>query len=314
MLDEVVADRVHLVGGKASNLARLAQWGFPVPPGIVISSAAYDQFLDAGLRGRLEAALAQLSEAQESNVRPVELQTAFIGAGLPGWFEEQLFAAHRSLQRATGEPHLPLAVRSSATGEDQQAASFAGQYDSYLNVTGDQALVDCVKRCWASLWNPRAVHYRKTIGSDDRQSSMAVVVQQLIAATAAGVLFTANPVSGNEHEIVIESAWGLGEGVVSGAIQPDMYILDRPSGSIKSRRISRKDIRFVPATGQGVVAESVERELREFPSLSDRQVARLAQVAGKIEDRLGTPSDIEWCFDGDRLFVLQSRPITGLNR
>jgi rifampicin phosphotransferase len=258
-----------IAGGKGANLGGLIAAGFPVPDGFVLTTEAY-----------VHAANAARIDPGEPEVAARRLRST----GVPKAIAARALEGYRTLGAGA------VAVRSSATAEDQPGASFAGQQDTFLGVTGDEALLDAIRRCWASLWNERAVAYRRDQGIDDREVKLAVVVQRMVKAIAAGVLFTADPVIGRRGRAVIDAALGLGEAVVSGAVDPDHYVAD-------------------PVTG-----EIAERTLRgDEPVLDDAQVRELAATGLRIERHFGSPQDIEFAFDGDRrLWIVQSRPITTL--
>ena len=205
-----------------------------------------------------------------------------------------------------------MAVRSSATAEDLPGASFAGQQDTYLNVVGAESVLDAVRRCWASLWTDRAVSYRATNGIDPRGVRLAVVVQRMVEASVAGVLFTANPVTGKRRQAVIDASPGLGEAVVSGMVNPDHFVANTATGEIVERRLGDKRVAIVAGSGGGT--ERVELAADEHgASLSDDQILALAKLGGRVEEHYGTPQDTEWAIDGDgALWLLQARPITTL--
>jgi rifampicin phosphotransferase len=202
--------------------------------------------------------------------------------------------------------------RSSATAEDLPDLSFAGQQETYLNVRGEAGVVAAVKRCWASLWTARAIGYRARQGIGPQEVSLAVVVQELVPADAAGILFTANPLTGARDELMINAAWGLGEAIVSGQVTPDTLVVDRASGRIIRQETSRKDVQTV-RTDQGTREEPVPAERRTQAVLSSTQAAELARIGNQIERLYGGPMDVEWTLQGDRFFVLQARPITALS-
>ena len=207
---------------------------------------------------------------------------------------------------------VPVAVRSSATAEDLPQASFAGQQDTYLNVVGAEAVVDAVRRCWASLWTERAVSYRATNGIDPRAVRLAVVVQRMVDAEVSGVMFTANPVTGKRRQTVIDASAGLGEAVVSGAVNPDHFVVDTASGEILERQPGDKRVAIVAVPGGGthqVEPAGGEDEL----SISDAQVRALAALGARVEAHYGAPQDTEWAIDGEGgIWLLQARPITTL--
>lgn len=265
---------LSLAGGKGANLARLVRAGFPVPDGFVITTAAYHAFLQSAGIGRAEA-------------DPAQLQTRITAAPIPENLSSQIVAAYDQL----GAP--AVAVRSSGTAEDLASASFAGQHDTFLDVSGAEALLAAVRACWASLWTPRAVAYRREHGwgngrdgnEHDRDLALAVVVQRMVPADTAGVAFTANPLTGDRAETVISAVRGLGERLVSGQGATDEWVVRRDQATC--RRMSED-------------------------ALDSERALMVAQMARRIADAFGTPQDIEWAFRGSDLFVLQARPMTAL--
>jgi len=297
-------------GGKGVNLCRMARAGFPVPPGFVITTAAYKRFVaENDLQGRILATLRQPADAASEQIRAL-----FVAAPVPADIAE----AARAAYAASGAPDLSVAVRSSATAEDLPGASFAGQQDTYLNVRGDEALLDAVRRCWASLWTERAIAYRARQGIAPESVSLAVVGQQMVFADAAGIMFTANPVSGARDEVVINAAWGLGEAIVSGLVTPDNVIAGKAGGRIKQQTIADKAV-MTARTPTGVEERPVKAERRRMPALSEAQVARLVELAVAIEAHYGEPQDIEWALtsgtspeESGEIQIVQARPITAL--
>ena len=208
--------------------------------------------------------------------------------------------------------HIPVAVRSSATAEDLAYASFAGQQDSYLNVVGDDAVVEAVRRCWASLWTERAISYRNANAIDHRDVALAVVVQRLVDATVAGVMFTANPVTGTRHETVIDASPGLGEAVVSGAVNPDHFVVDSRTRTVVARRLGDKRIAVRPRTGGGT-DHVPRRDGGAEACLDDAQLLELTDLGRDVQEHYGAPQDTEWALDADgRFWLTQARPITTL--
>lgn len=264
-LRDVRTDEIALVGGKAANLGRLVRMGLPVPPGFVVTTEAYRAVLTAAGRDR-------------ADLDPEALRRALVAAPIPSVIAGPVVAAYEAL----GAP--AVAVRSSGTAEDLAAASFAGQHDSFLDVTGPEAVLDAVRGCWASLWSPRAVDYRRRRGWDGRAVALAVVVQAMVPAEWAGVLFTADPVTGQRNRLVVEAVPGLGEALVSGARSGEHVVLDKASGRVLA--------------GASPLPEPVLHEL--------------ARLAGRIETAFGRPQDVEWAVAAGQCFVLQSRPMTAL--
>ena len=284
-------------------------------PGFCVSLRAYRQFVagtDVG--AAVERFLDDVGggDLRKMTARSAELQAAFALADMPQDIRLEIETAYQELRSVTGGRELAVAVRSSAAAEDTTEASFAGQHDSYLNIRGQTDLVEHVKRCWTSLWNAHAVHYRHTNGIDNRQSCMAVVVQRMVASVSAGVVFTANPVTGDRLEILVNSSWGLGESVVMGSVIPDTFVMDKTTGDIRSRNVSHKEVLVEPLEGSGTREIPVPPGQQGQPSLSDEQLSELHGLALAIENHYLAPQDIEWGFDGDQFYILQSRPITGL--
>ncbi|MFD5826868.1 PEP/pyruvate-binding domain-containing protein [Lentzea sp. NPDC060358] len=278
-----------VVGGKAANLGELTRAGFPVPQGFCVTTAAYRTVARAG----------ELANATPENDRRVLLETP-----VPQEVRDAITAGYRAL----GED-VPVAVRSSATAEDLPFASFAGQQDTVLNVVGEDAVVDAVRRCWASLWTDRAVSYRETNGIDHATTHLAVVVQRMVQSAVSGVMFTANPVTGKRDQIVVDASPGLGESVVSGAVNPDHFVVD--GGEIVEKRLGDKRVVIRSRPGGGT--ERVEAGENAQPCLTDGQVHALAVLGRKVARHHGTPQDIEWAIDAEGdLHLTQARPITTL--
>jgi pyruvate,water dikinase len=314
-LHEISHEQAPLVGGKGANLARLTQLGIPVPPGFCISMLGYQHFIvDTGLARALDRLLTGLdtSDLQQLSAKATDFQQLFLTTNLPSSIAEESIAAYQVLGIRTGVAEPQVAVRSSGTAEDMASASFAGQHDSYMNVRGKDNLADHLKRCWASLWNSHAIYYRHTNHIDHQQVSMAVVVQQMVHAASAGVMFTANPVTGDKSEIIINATWGLGESVVSGMVEPDTIILDKRSTAIKTQTIGLKESMIQPVQGFGTEVLEVPSYLRQQAVLNTEEVSELVRLALKIEEWYGAPQDIEWASDANGFFILQSRPVTGL--
>lgn len=310
-LDGEESTDVARVGGKAASLARLARAGFPVPPGFAVTVDAYRAFDHAnGLGdalGKLEAisgrpTMAQVREACEP------IRERLVAAPLPPAVSQAISDAFKGLQARTG-PEASFAVRSSGVSEDSAHASFAGLYESYLNLAGEEAVLDAVLKCYQCLWHPRAAHYRTVKGVGHAGEAMATVVMQTVRSLASGVAFTMNPVTGSRDEFVINASWGLGEAVVSGMVTPDHITTDR-EGTISHQEIARKSLRFVP-TEHGTEREDTPEALATAPSLTPDQVRRVAITAAEVEQEYGRPVDIEFAFDEQGMFyLLQARPIT----
>ncbi len=289
---------VSQAGGKGANLGALVRAGFPVPPGFVITTAAYDAFVAAHDLGGRIAELA--GRADEPAIREL-----FAAGTVPADIAAAVRAACAEL--GTG----PVAVRSSATAEDLEGASFAGQQDTFLNVRGPDAVLAAVVDCWASLWTARAMDYRGRQGIAPDAVSLAVVVQEMVEAESSGVLFTADPASGRRDRIAVSAAWGLGESVVGGLVGTDDHVVDRATGRVLSRRTADKTEMTVYA-GAGTEQRPVPPERRRAPVLDDAAVTELARLGARIEEHFGVPQDVEWARAGGVFHVVQSRPITAL--
>jgi phosphohistidine swiveling domain-containing protein len=298
------------VGGKGANLSQLVQAGFPVPAGFLVSTAAYRAFVqDNELQSQI-VALASSGAATDFEAASAAIRQLFERGSISSTVEIAIQQAYAALGPHEEAP-IPLAVRSSATAEDLPGASFAGQQETYLNVRGEQALLQAVQRCWSSLWTARTLAYRAGLGIDPATVSLAVVVQVLVQADASGVLFTANPLTGARDEIVIDAAWGLGEAIVSGLVTPDHLMADKATGTLKQVEVADKTVMTAP-TATGTEERPVEVDRRRAQVLDEAQVAQLVRLGGAIEAHYHTPQDIEWCLAGDEFWIVQSRPITTL--
>ena len=294
------------IGGKGQSLARLASAGLPVPNGFHVTTAAYNDFVARHhLEDSIEAQLATIKESADE----VPDDVASTIAALFTDHEIQPEIATGVLQAYHKLGSLTVAVRSSATAEDLPDASFAGQQESFLNVSGNDQLLDAVRRCWASLWTARAITYRRRHHIPADEVSLAVVVQLIVAADASGIVFTADPVTGDDTLIEINAAWGLGEAVVGGQVTPDTITVDRASGRIMLTLINVKTI-MTGLADDGTVTLPVPKDRQATPALTESQAARLADLAIMVEDLFKDPMDIEWCREGDQLYILQARPIT----
>jgi rifampicin phosphotransferase len=302
---------VAVAGGKAANLGELTQAGFPVPPGFCVTTQAYALVAE---EAGLEPLLAELVAARADDIMNLSAVAAAARATLLAAPMPQRVAA--AIRKAYGElvhdAAVPVAVRSSATAEDLPFASFAGQQETYLNIIGFDALLDAVRRCWASLWTDRAVSYRASLGIDPRAVRLAVAVELLVDAAVAGVLFTAHPLTGRRRQAVIDASPGLGEAVVSGAVNPDHFVVDTTTGEIVERRLGEKRLAVRATTGGGTQQVELTGGNTEV-CLSDEQLRTLAAVGAQVEAHYGSPQDIEWAIDAvGKLWLVQSRPITTL--
>ncbi len=309
-LGDVQRGDIATAGGKAVGLGGLIQAGLPVPPGFVLTTDAYSAFVTENKLGEAIQELAALpSDAAPEDYEHASalIGTLFTKGVMPSAVEAELKDAYQLL----GGGDTPVSVRSSATAEDLASASFAGQQETYLNVRGLEALSTAVINCWASLWTARAMSYRAREGVLPEQVRLAVVVQQMVEAQAAGVMFTANPANGRRDQTVISAAWGLGEAVVSGAVTTDDLTVDSTTGKVLTRQTADKELMTV-TTETGTSEQKVAEARRRAPVLDDAAAAELAGYGKRIADHFGAPQDIEWARADGQFFLLQSRPITAL--
>jgi phosphoenolpyruvate synthase/pyruvate phosphate dikinase len=279
---------VNRVGAKAANLSRLVA-SYRIPPGFCVTAAAYSQWAEC--TGSSHPALA----------------TQAIPAGL----YNALASAYRGLAKRCGVADPGVAVRSSAVDEDGATLSFAGQYETYLNVVGVDAVAEAVVRCWTSGRTARALAYRRGQGLSGKGMRLAVLIQQLVLVDAAAVVFSANPVTGSRDEVVINAGWGLGESIVRGTVTPDTYVIRKSDLAVVSRDIAEKR-RMTVLAPAGTHEVPVPRRQQRTPSIDDGQVVELARLGMALESAMGWPVDIECAYRGRALSLLQCRPITTL--
>ena len=304
-------DSLEVVGGKGRSLAKMTNAGFHVPGGFQVVTAAYRSFVATH---DLQAKIIELARPAVIDGRvsfeqaSIDIQKVFSDLALSQEISGEIADAYDAL------PNMPaVAVRSSANAEDLPGLSFAGQQETYLNVKGPDAVVAAVKNCWASLWTTQAISYRHQNGIDQDSVAMAVVVQIMVPSEVSGILFTANPSTGERDEIVINASFGLGEAVVSGQVTPDTYIVKKSTREVKETMIGPKEQKIVSDGEQGVRMEDVSDGERDQSSLSDEMLAELIDTVLQVEQLYaGLPQDIEWAFSGGKLHLLQSRPITNL--
>jgi pyruvate,water dikinase len=310
--DRLGRDDVSFAGGKGANLGELTAAGLPVPPGFVVGAPAYAAFCDdTGLRGRIATRLAGLDVDDTAALERAsrEVREEIEGEPIPTWLAERIKGAYEKLVGA--EREAPVAVRSSATAEDSESASFAGMNETLLNVCGGAALLDAVRACWSSLFGARTIYYRARRGFGQADMDIAVVVQRQVQSTRAGVMFTIDPASGDRDRLVIEGAFGLGEAVVSGSVSPDRYLVRKDGLQIDRREVRRKELAVVSLPGGGTETRELGEAEGSQPVLSDEEVRRVAELGVRIEAHYGSPQDTEWAFDREgEVWMLQSRPVT----
>jgi pyruvate,water dikinase len=310
--DRLSREDVSFAGGKGANLGELTAAGLPVPPGFVVGAPAYAAFCDAhGLRDRLEELLGEVDVDDSEALRDAaaEARSMVEHEPMPDDLRDEISHAYEELAKGRSDA---VAVRSSATAEDTESASFAGMNETYLNVRGADDVVESVRRCWASLFGARTVFYRAKRGFGQADMDIAVVVQRQIESTRAGVMFTNDPASGSADRLVIEGSFGLGESVVSGSVSPDRYVVKKDDLAILTRDVRPKElvIESVPG-GSGTVTRKARPEEMTAPVLSDDEVREVADLGRRIEQHYGAAQDTEWAFDPDgAVYMLQSRPVT----
>ena len=308
-LDNAAAT-LETVGGKGASLARLIRGGLPVPGGFHITTDAYRLFVKENkLQPGIRRALApiDLSSPQTLETASQEIHELFLAGEISPSLADAILDGYAQI--STDSP--AVAVRSSATAEDLPEASFAGQQETYLNVRGPEAVLEAVRKCWASLWTGRAIGYRMRQEIESEGVALAVVVQSMIPAEVAGIMFTANPLNGQRAEAVINAAWGLGEAIVGGQVTPDTFTVEKTSGAVINRELAPKRIQTAP-TDSGIETQPVPEHLQNIPALSDEQAAELTELGNQIEIIYGIPMDIEWTLTDGEFAIVQARPVTAL--
>lgn len=320
--DEIRKTDVGLVGGKGANLGEMTHFGLPVPGGFCVTSKAYEQFIEyADLKDTVKRVIGALDvENTEALLKASkEIQTAIKQGKIDPEIEREVKSAYREFCEKIHLHDAMVAVRSSATAEDLPDASFAGQQETYLHIAGEEALVEHIRMCWASLWTSRAIYYREKQNYDHFQVALCAVVQKMCNAAKAGVMFTANPVTSNRKELMINASYGLGEAVVSGSVSPDEYIVNKESREIVEKNIADKKVMCIYkkdtiGTEFVDVADHLGPEYVTKECLSEEEINTLVEMGLKIESLYGSEQDTEWAFDKDtkEFNFLQSRPITTL--
>ncbi|MEM3726213.1 MAG: phosphoenolpyruvate synthase [Candidatus Bathyarchaeia archaeon] len=312
---------VPIVGGKNANLGEMSSAGIPVPPGFAITAYSYKKFIEeTGIAAKIYEIIKENvtnpSDPAQYEIASKKIRQLIESTPMPREIADAIKSAYEELSKRVGAKDIYVAVRSSATAEDLADASFAGQQETYLNVKGVDELLEKTVKCWSSLFTPRAIFYRTEKGFAHEKVFISVGVQKMVNSKAAGVMFTLNPVTGDPNQIVIEGNYGLGESVVSGAVTPDDFVVDKRTMKIIEKKVSRKTVQYVrdPKTGKTVHLE-VPAEKQGQPCISDEEILKLAELAVRIEKHYGTAQDIEWAIDSDipfpnNIFIVQSRPET----
>ena len=306
-------------GGKSAALGELIAAELPVAPGFALSTTAFRAFVrEAGLDGKIAAELSRVSPGDVDSVVAAShaIGEAMRSAPMPDVVRDEIVAAYEALADEAGAREPPVAVRSSALGEDGEEATFAGQLESYLWVRGAEHVGTAVRDCWVSLFGPPAIAYRAHVGHDE--PAMGVAVQLMVDAEVSGVLFTCNPVSGDPSMVAVNASWGLGLAVVGGEVTPDDFLVSKVTGELVRERVHAKDVEYVPdAGGRGAVRLAVPEDRRAVPCLDRPALEALVEVGRRVEHAFGPHQDVEWAIARGRdlpdgLFVLQARPVTGL--
>ena len=310
---DVGREDLGLVGGKGANLGELTRAKIPVPPGFVVTADTYFRFIQVNaLEPLIKKELFGLDvhDSRQLNERAAKIRQRIIDAPMPRHMAEEIKDAYREL----GEG--PVAVRSSATAEDLPEASFAGQQSTFLNVVGAENVVLAVQACWASLFEGRAIFYREEAGYDHTKVGLAVPVQRMVQSEKSGVMFTVEPVTSDASKITIEAVYGLGEGIVSGEISPDLYFVEKESLQVVDKTVTPQSRMIAIAEGsdgsyEGANAwREVPEDLREAQKLTDAEIRELARIGRAVEEHYGHHQDIEWAYEGGKFYLTQARPVT----
>jgi hypothetical protein len=309
-LSEISRNDLPSAGGKGANLGELIRGGMPVPPGFCVTTDAYREAARRnGLEGKIGLIIADIGRPEPGPLDDAagKIRALFLAAAFPEGVAEEIRAAYRELASAAD---CPVAVRSSATAEDLPEMSFAGQQETFLNMIGDKALLRSVTECWASLWTARAISYRMRNAVPAEGLALAVVLQRMVPSECSGVLFTANPLTGNRRETVIDATFGLGEALVAGKVEPDHYVVRPAEGRIVSKTLGTKALQIRGKPGGGT--NSIRGDSSARQALSDGQILELARLGARARALFFDPQDIEWALADGKFFLVQSRPITSL--
>jgi len=319
---EISKEDVEIVGGKGANLGEMTNAGLPIPPGFVVTAQTYKEFIKkSGIRDKILDMLKGLDLEDTAKLQETAkaIQELIISSPIPGKIQLEIkesymiVGAHERSEAADiveGKEEF-VACRSSATAEDLPEASFAGQQATFLNVKGEDACVEAVRKCWASLFTARAIYYRAKNNFPTEKVLIAVVVQKMVNSDKSGVMFSINPATNNASEIVIEGAFGLGEAVVSGAVNPDLYIIDKESLKVKTVEVKEQGIKIIkdPETGE-TVKKKLTRDEEAKQVCDEKEIRELARLAKNIEKHYGNPQDMEWAIENKEFFIVQARAVT----
>jgi pyruvate,water dikinase len=310
-----------MVGGKNANLGEMVGAGIGVPPGFAVSSEAFRLYMEKeGLWDKVARSLDKVSVEDIHSIAEAgsAIRETILSTPIPENIEKEILIAYGSLCEQCEAPNLPVAVRSSATAEDLDDASFAGQQDSYLWIWGEKEVIDATRRCWASLYTDRAITYRIRAGFPQDKVLISVGIQKMVNARSAGVMFTVDPVTGDRSKVTIDANWGFGESIVQGMVSPDHFVVRKDSLEIKSSIIGQKSEKVV-AKDCGTVVEPVSEKDQVIPCVSVAEVKEIAKLGIRIEEHYGAPQDIEWAIDGElpfpeNILTTQARPVTAAGK
>ena len=305
---QLTKNDVHLAGGKGASLGEMSRAGFPVPPGFVITAQAFERFLnETDLNVEIAS---QLKKVNYKDVNSVDgasnvIRDLIHDARMPKDLQTEILNGFKKLKAKW------VAVRSSATAEDSSTASWAGELESYLN-TSEKTLLGNVKKCWSSLFTPRAIFYRNEKGMRHSKVSVAVVIQKMVTSEISGITFTVHPVTKDKNQMIIEAGFGLGEAIVSGQITPDSYVVGKKDFSILDINVAEQAKMLVKKSTGGNVWKNISKNQLTKQKLTGRQILELAKICLRIEWHYKKPQDIEWAYQANKFYIVQSRPITTL--
>ena len=309
-VNELHVEDVPFVGGKGANLGELTNAGFPVPEAFVLTTVAYDYFIDSSkIFDAINKEIAKIDRNSDDSLAAAsdKIRSLFEEYEIPVDLRDEIVAKYKALfpKGKTGF----VAVRSSATAEDLPDASFAGQQETYLNVKDEADLFDKIRKCWSSLFTARAIAYREKQGYSHSEVKLAVVVQRMVNSEFSGIMFTKNPNNGAD-EIIIEAGYGLGEAIVGGEVTPDTYVVDKAKRDIKKKIVSTQTWKYIRGPKGGVVKENMPEDMVKAQKIPDKRVSEIAEVGRQIEIHYDKPMDMEWCVENDKVYIVQARPIT----
>lgn len=307
--EKISKEDINIAGGKGASLGEMSQAKIPVPPGFVVLAGSFDYFLEkTDINVELQAILKKVDSEDINSVEGASkmLRDMIMDAEIPEEIRDAIKQEFKKLDAGY------VAVRSSATAEDSSIASWAGELETYLNVT-DVNLFDSVKKCWASLFTPRAILYRFEKGLQEENVSVAVVIQKMIQSEVSGITFTVHPITEDRNQLVVESGWGLGEAIVGGQITPDTYIFDKTNEDIIDVNVSEQNMMIV-REANGIKEVSVAAKKKAEQKLTNEQIKEISKICIQIEKHYKKPQDIEWGLENGKFYILQSRPITTLGK